>query len=122
MHGIVVIGPDRSSRYTTTTEQDGALTMTTFEQRLKAAREAAGYSQFDAAAEARTRLPKPMRISQTKLQRLESGKIGEDEADPFEVCFLADLYGVKTSDLSEVAAQRMESVRDLVAGNAWSSR
>jgi transcriptional regulator with XRE-family HTH domain len=95
--------------------------MTTFEQRLKAAREAAGFSQFDVAAESRARLPKPMRISQTKLQRLESGKVGEDNADPFEVCFLASLYGVTTSTISEIAAGHMEAVRDLVRDNACSS-
>lgn len=95
--------------------------MTTFEQRLKAAREAAGLSQTDVAFEARVQLPGPMRISQTKLQRLESGKIGEDKADPFEVCFLAHLYDVPTSALSHVAAGNLELVRDLVARNAWSS-
>lgn len=94
----------------------------TFEQRIREAREAAGLSQVDVAFESRTRLPDPLRISQTKLQRLESGKIGEDNADPFEVMFLAHLYGVTTSDLSPLAAGRMELVRDLVAGNAWSSR
>lgn len=96
--------------------------MTTFEQRLKTAREAAGLSQTDVAFEARVQLPGPMRISQTKLQRLEAGKIGEDKADPFEVCFLAHLYGCATSDLSVVAADSLERVRDLVAGNAWLSR
>jgi transcriptional regulator with XRE-family HTH domain len=92
--------------------------MTTFEQRLKTARDAAGMSQTDVAFEARTQLPEPMWISQTKLQRLEAGKIGEEGAEPMEVVFLAYLYGVKTSDLSPLAAERMERVRDLVAGNA----
>jgi transcriptional regulator with XRE-family HTH domain len=94
--------------------------MSTFEQRLKAAREAAGLAQEDVAFEARLRLPEPMWIKQVKVSRLERGVIGEEKADPFEVCFLASLYGVPTSTISEVAAERMEAVRDLVAGNAWS--
>lgn len=93
---------------------------TTFEQRIKQAREAAGLSQFDVAFESRSRLPEPMQVSQAKLSRLEAGKIGEDKADPFEVCFLASLYKVQTSDLSALAADRLEQVRDLVLRNACS--
>lgn len=95
--------------------------MSTFEQRLKAAREAAGMSQTDVEFESRLRLPEPMRVTQVKVSRLESGKIGEDKAEPFEVCFLASLYGVPTSQISQLASDRMERVRDLVAGNAWLS-
>lgn len=95
--------------------------MSTFEQRLKTAREAAGMSQADVEFASRSQLPKPMWVTQVRVSRLESGKVGEEKADPFEVCFLASLYGVKTSDLSPLAADRMEHVRDLVAGNAWPS-
>lgn len=97
------------------------LCMTTFEQRLKTAREGAGLSQIDVEFQSRLQLPEPLWITQAKLSRLERGSIGEDKADPFEVMFLAHLYGVPTSALSELAAGRMEQVRDLVAGNAWSS-
>jgi len=95
--------------------------MSTFEQRLKTAREAAGLSQTDVEFESRVQLPEPMRITQIKVSRLESGKIGEDKAEPLEVAFLAHLYGVSTRDLSPLADERMEAVRELVRGGAWSS-
>jgi len=92
----------------------------TFEQRLKTAREGAGLSQVDVEFQSRLQLPEPLWITQAKLSRLERGDIGEDKADPLDVCFLAHLYGVATSTLSLTAADRLEQVRDLVAGNAWS--
>lgn len=92
----------------------------TFEQRIKTAREAAGLSQVDVEFQSRIELPEPLWITQAKLSRLERGSIGEDKADPLDICFLAHLYNVTTSDLSVVAAGRLERVRDLVAGNAWS--
>lgn len=88
--------------------------VSTFEERLRAARDGAGMAQVDVAFEARTQLPKPMWISQAKLQRLESGKIGEANADPFDVGFLAHLYGVTTEDLSPLAEERLTSIRALV--------
>lgn len=87
----------------------------TFEQRLKEAREAAGLSQVDVAFEARVKLPEPMWISQVKVSRLEGGKIGEDKADPHDIQFLAHLYGVTTSELSELAAERLESFADFLS-------
>lgn len=54
---------------------------TTFGSRLRAARESAALTQQDVVFEVRQHLPRPMWISQTKLQRLESGAIPETKAD-----------------------------------------
>ena len=87
----------------------------TFEDRIREAREAAGLSQTDVAFESRFRAPAPFRISQTKLHRLESGKIGEDAADPYDIQFLAWLYNTTASELSQVAADRIETWENMLA-------
>jgi transcriptional regulator with XRE-family HTH domain len=95
---------------------------TTMGDRLKAMRKAARMSQMDVAVKARQDLPEPLWIDQSKVSRLESGKISEEDAYPFDVCYLATLYGRRTSDASVLASERLELVRDLVARNAWTSR
>ena len=85
--------------------------MTTFSGRLRRAREAAGLTQQDVVFEIRQALPAPMRISQTKLQRLESGAIDEDKADAFLLLFLASIYGVDLADLSEPRAEDVKTGR-----------
>lgn len=93
---------------------------TTMGERLKAMRKEAGLTQMDVAIQARADLPEVLWIDQSKVSRLESGKITEEDAYPFDICYLATLYGRRTSDVSTVAAEGLERVRDLVAGNAWS--
>lgn len=94
----------------------------TFHQRLREAREAAGLSQIDVVFAVRQALPEAMRISQTKLQRMESGAIPESKVDTFLALFLADLYGVDLADLSDPLAADLEMVADLVKRRSgWSS-
>lgn len=87
---------------------------TTFGERLRAAREAAGLSQIDTLVAIRSALPESMWISQTKIQRIESGAIPEAKVDTFLALFLADLYGVELADLSGAIADDLEKVADLV--------
>jgi transcriptional regulator with XRE-family HTH domain len=98
--------------------------MSSFEQRLKDAREAAGLSQADVEFESRVQLPAPMRVSQVKVSRMERGAIAEEKADPMELRFLAYIYGTSVADLSELAAERLEVVTNLFAdrglsGTGW---
>lgn len=94
--------------------------MDTFGTRLRNGREAAGMTQLDVIVQARSDLPKSMWISQTKLQRLESGKVDEESVDPFLVSYLAAAYDMKLSELSPVAAESLarEKVKALV-NIAW---
>lgn len=86
----------------------------TFGERLRKARNDAGMTLADAVFAVRQLLPEPMWISQAALQRLETGKIDEDVADPYEVGVLAAVYDVPMSDLSPVALERFKMLADLV--------
>lgn len=75
----------------------------TMGERLRQLRKAAGLTQADVAYQSRDDLPEPMRLDQSKLSRLESGKIPEAQADPFEIAYLAHIYEVPTAEISEIA-------------------
>lgn len=95
---------------------------TTYGSRLRAARESADLTQQDVVFAVRQALPRPMWISQSKLQRIESGDIPEQKADTFLLLFLADLYGASLADISEVVAEDVKKVADLVKRQSgWSS-
>lgn len=95
----------------------------TFGARLRAAREAAGLSQIDTLVAIRADLPESMWISQTKIQRIESGAIPESKVDTFLALYLADLYDVELSDLSGAIAGDLERVADLVKrSSGWTTQ
>lgn len=87
---------------------------TTYGTRLRTARENAGLTQQDVVFAVRQSMPRPMWISQTKLQRIESGLIPEEKADTFLLLFLSDLYGTSLADISTAVAEDVKMVADLV--------
>lgn len=96
---------------------------TTYGSRLRAARELAGLTQQDVVFAARQALPRPMWISQTKLQRIESGEVPEEKADTFLLLFLADLYGTDLATISTAVAEDVKMVADLVKRQTgWTSQ
>lgn len=92
---------------------------TPFNHRMREAREAADMTLTDVIVEARKDLPEVLWFSQAKLQRLETST-PENKAEPFMIQWLATLYGVRTRDLSKVAADAFDWVRDDLGGrDAW---
>lgn len=84
-----------------------------FHKRLNTARTEAGLTQADVVYELRQLMPKPMWIGQSTLHRLET-KTSEQKADPFLINVLATIYRRNTSDLSQVAADSLQTLRDLL--------
>lgn len=88
---------------------------TTFGERMKEARKAAGpLSVENATYAARDYLPRALWFSTETLRRMESGETAEEKADPFLVGVLARVYGVALSELSPIAAKALEDYRDQV--------
>lgn len=89
------------------------MTDLTFNQRMKKARSDAGLSLLDVVMEIRQRMPQPMWVGDSTVFRLETSR-PETKADPFLVNVLASIYGVPTSQLSQVAADHLDTLRDLL--------
>lgn len=67
------------------------------------------------------RMPEPLWISDETIRRLESGQITEERADPFLMLMIADVLGIKLSQLSRVAAQNMDQLREqVIRYSSWS--
>lgn len=88
--------------------------MTTFGTRMREAREAKALTLVDVVVELRARLPRSMWVSQATLQRMEAGGTTEQKADPFLVTVLATIYGTPVSALSQVVADDLDRLRDLL--------
>lgn len=76
--------------------------------RLRAAREAAAKSLPDVVFELRAHWPKSVWVSSSTLSRLETGKIEEDEADPFLIGALSVIYSMPIIDLSAVTRAALD--------------
>lgn len=79
----------------------------TLGSRLRTAREAKGLSLLDAMTEVRSLLPRSMWVTDATIRRLEVGETPEAKADPVLLATLCAVYGVKVSEMSEVAALGM---------------
>ena len=97
--------------------------MTETPKRLRKAREAAGLTVKQVGYALWDRLPEPMHFSEAKVSRAERG---EGKLDPFEVQFLAHLYGVSVADLDPDAAAALDQYRELlthpeqgISGTTW---
>lgn len=86
----------------------------TYGTRIRRRREKAGLSLINVMVEMRSRLPRSQWPSQEKLRRYESGAVPETRADPLLIVALADIFGCKVADLSPVASEAVQSMRDLL--------
>lgn len=84
-----------------------------FNARLRLAREQAGLKLIDVIFQMRTDLPEPLWISQATLQRYET-RVPEHEADPFVVSYLAGLYSVRLSYLSQTMVEYFDAMSEVL--------
>lgn len=81
--------------------------MTSFNDRMRTAREAKGLSYENAAYELRAHLDPAQWVSSSTVRRVERGP--EEKADPVVLWALAHVYDVPLSELSERAAKWITS-------------
>lgn len=94
---------------------------TSFGERLRVAREAAGMSLDILNVHVNMGLPTPMWRSTETLRRLEDGRIAEEKAEPLFIQRLAEVLGVSFDDLSPKATEYMQMIREQVERNSgWS--
>jgi transcriptional regulator with XRE-family HTH domain len=84
-----------------------------YHQRLRAAREAAGYTLDDVLTEMRTRLPRALWTSKGTLQRIET-EVAEDRVDIHLVAFLCALYERPVEYVSPAIAVALADYRRAV--------
>lgn len=82
--------------------------------RWKTAREDAGYTQLEAAIEARSHLPERYWIDPTKLSRFETG--GPAIIDPIALGVLAELYGKNLRELDPTIADELDEIEETLRG------
>jgi hypothetical protein len=87
--------------------------MTTFNQRIKQARETAGMALDDVLVAVKTELPTVLQASRSTIGRLET-ITPETKADPFLVQFLCTLYGVALADVSPVAERALDDYAKVI--------
>lgn len=89
--------------------------MTTYGERCREKREARGLSLSGARDALLFTIPRRYVPSIKTLHRMEQGEIAEEKADGIVLYGLAKVYGCNVRDLSELAADELEGVRDLLA-------
>lgn len=88
-------------------------TTSAFNDRMRRARKDSGLSIETVVITIHKLMPEPMACKATTIQRLET-ETPEAKADPFLLAVLATIYGVRVSDLSEIAAGELGRMRDLL--------
>lgn len=86
----------------------------TMGERLRIIRSRQRRELRDVAREAQALLPPSLSMSRETLRRLEVGIISEDKANPVHIAALAQVYGVRISDISPPAAEALGTVDLLI--------
>lgn len=97
-----------------TTEEQSPPGAGAFGTHIRQHREAADLSLRDLHVELQSRLPRSRWVSYEKLRRYENGMMPETRADPLLVIALADVFGCKVAELSPIADQAVQVMRDLL--------
>lgn len=83
-------------------------------RRLTAARESAGSPTYRRMANAMYDALGDAAPSQQTIHDLHAKGVAPERVDLYTIQFLAELYDVRVADLSQIAADRIASMRDLL--------
>jgi len=90
-----------------------------FAERMRQAREAAGYKPQQVIYETRKHLSPPDYFEVDVIRRIERGQTSEHKVKPAVFQALAKVYDRDERDLSEVAAENVAILRGALVKNRW---